>query len=64
MTTDLNATLTALLARWDTLADEAARKLEASRQPAQGDCHVRGHRPTLANSLKVLRSLTAVGRCW
>jgi hypothetical protein len=36
MTPDLSATLTALLARWDTLADEAARKLEAAGQPVSG----------------------------
>jgi hypothetical protein len=32
--------MTALLTRWDTLADEAARKLEASGQPVQGGFYV------------------------
>jgi hypothetical protein len=36
LTADLHITLTAPLARWDTLADEVARKLEASGQPVQG----------------------------
>ena len=36
MTTDLQTALNAALARWDTVADEAARKLESSGQPAQG----------------------------
>jgi hypothetical protein len=36
MNTDLTTTLTALLARWDALADEAALKLKTSAQPEQG----------------------------
>ena len=36
MTTDLTATLTALLARWDNAVADAARKLEACGQPVQG----------------------------